>query len=277
LAERYDVFICHAHEDKEQVVRPLAEALRSRNLRVWYDEFELRIGDSLTQSIEKGLSESDFAVVVLSPSFFNKSWPQKELDALAAGERQKGVPRILPVWHDVTASEVRKQNPVLADRLAIETDEGLEQVAGEVTRAVWAKRDSPKPRCAILASFSPDAQKIVPILTNALYRVGVEVVTPSHGGSKGATWLEDIRAAIKRVDFVVADVTDSNPNVLIEVGIAYAVDKPVILLVNSRTQTRLPSDLAGYIYLAYDPHSLSELSSEFERVARRYADTQGVR
>src|SRR4051794_22526388 len=126
LAERYDVFICHAHEDKEQVVRPLAEALRKRSLRVWYDDFELRIGDSLAESIDKGLKESDFAVVVLSPSFFGKAWPKKELDALAAGERLKGVPRILPIWHDVTASQVRSQSPLLADRLAIETDQGLE-------------------------------------------------------------------------------------------------------------------------------------------------------
>ena len=39
----YDVFISHASEDKNSVVRPLAEALVARGLKVWYDEFELRI------------------------------------------------------------------------------------------------------------------------------------------------------------------------------------------------------------------------------------------
>lgn len=110
----------------------------------------------------------------------------------------------------------------------------------------------------------------------ALHRIGVEVKAPSPNNVT-TWWLEDIKVAIKESDFVVADVTESNPNVLIEVGIAFAVDKPVILLVNRRTHTRMPSDLAGYVYLAYDPDRMEELSSEFERVARRYADAQGAR
>jgi len=53
---QYDVFICHASEDKEDFVRPLAERLRQQHLDVWYDEFSLKIGDSLTQNIDEGLS-----------------------------------------------------------------------------------------------------------------------------------------------------------------------------------------------------------------------------
>ena len=68
-AETYDVFISHATEDKDEVVRPLAAALVEEDLRVWYDEFELRIGDSLRRKIDKGLSRSRFGVVVLSHSF----------------------------------------------------------------------------------------------------------------------------------------------------------------------------------------------------------------
>jgi hypothetical protein len=42
----FDVFISHASEDKDEIVRPLATALQSSGLSVWYDKFELRIGDS---------------------------------------------------------------------------------------------------------------------------------------------------------------------------------------------------------------------------------------
>ena len=73
--KEYDVFISHAGEDKADVVRPLAEALRERGLAVWYDEFELRIGDSLRRKIDQGIRSSRFGVVVLSPSFFGKGWP----------------------------------------------------------------------------------------------------------------------------------------------------------------------------------------------------------
>ncbi|MBL7152784.1 MAG: toll/interleukin-1 receptor domain-containing protein [Phycisphaerae bacterium] len=35
----YDVFVCHASEDKDSV-EPFAEALRDKGLSVWYDRFE---------------------------------------------------------------------------------------------------------------------------------------------------------------------------------------------------------------------------------------------
>jgi len=69
------VFISHATEDKTDFVRPLAEALR-QHFSVWYDEYELTIGDSLLKKINEGLASSDYGVVILSPSFFQKKWPQ---------------------------------------------------------------------------------------------------------------------------------------------------------------------------------------------------------
>lgn len=68
--KEYDVFICRAGEDKDDVVRPLAHALRALDLEVWYDEFVLKLGDSLRRKIDKGLIACRFGVVVLSPSFF---------------------------------------------------------------------------------------------------------------------------------------------------------------------------------------------------------------
>jgi len=73
-SQQRDVFICHASEDKDAIARPLAEALRERGHVVWFDEFELEIGDSLRQEIDRGLARSRFGVVILSPSFFEKKW-----------------------------------------------------------------------------------------------------------------------------------------------------------------------------------------------------------
>ncbi|TEU12597.1 MAG: toll/interleukin-1 receptor domain-containing protein, partial [Anaerolineales bacterium] len=97
----WDVFISHTWEDKEDIARPLAEALRQKGLRVWYDEFTLTLGDSLRRSIDHGLAQSRYGVVILSPNFFTKEWSQKELDGLAARE-VSGEKVILPVWHNVT-------------------------------------------------------------------------------------------------------------------------------------------------------------------------------
>ncbi len=65
----YDAFVCHASEDKDAFVRPLAERLREQRIEVWYDEFSLKVGDSLRRSIDLGLSQSRFGIVVLSPIF----------------------------------------------------------------------------------------------------------------------------------------------------------------------------------------------------------------
>lgn len=79
------LFLSHASEDKDDFVRPLAEVLR-RNYEVWYDEYELTLGDSLLQKINQGLAACDFGIVVLSHAFFSKKWPQAELDGLFALE-----------------------------------------------------------------------------------------------------------------------------------------------------------------------------------------------
>jgi hypothetical protein len=50
-----DLFISHAWEDKDRLVRPLARYLQNLGARVWYDEFSLSLGDSLMRSIDRGL------------------------------------------------------------------------------------------------------------------------------------------------------------------------------------------------------------------------------
>jgi len=129
------VFISHASEDKDCFARPLAEALRTRGLRVWFDEFTLRVGDSLRRSIDRGLAHASFGVVIISPSFLAKEWPQKELDGLVAREVH-GHKVILPVWHNVDADTVRSYSLILADRLATSSAKGLEKVVDELLAAI---------------------------------------------------------------------------------------------------------------------------------------------
>lgn len=136
----YDVFISHATEDKNEIVRPLASALVSAGLHVWYDEFELRIGDSLRRKIDAGLAKSRFGVVVLSHSFFAKNWPQYELDGLVTRE-MTGEQVILPLWHRITKSEVIAQSPSLADKVARSTgDFTIEEIAAEIADVIKNRR-----------------------------------------------------------------------------------------------------------------------------------------
>ncbi|MCY4059953.1 MAG: toll/interleukin-1 receptor domain-containing protein [Gammaproteobacteria bacterium] len=131
----HDVFISHASEDKDSFVRPLANALEAAGFSVWFDEFSLTVGDSLRRSIDRGLASSRFGIVVLSPRFMTKEWPQKELDGLSAREVD-GTKVILPVWLDLTADQVRTYSPTLADRKAAVSSDGLSQVVADLVKAM---------------------------------------------------------------------------------------------------------------------------------------------
>lgn len=138
----WDVFISHASEDKEEFVRPLVNALQARGLSVWFDEFTLKVGDSLRRSIDQGLAHSEFGIVVISRNFLQKEWPQRELDGLVAREIE-GVKVILPVWHNITTDEVREYSPTLADRVATISGAGMEKVVADLMRAMG--KNSPAP------------------------------------------------------------------------------------------------------------------------------------
>lgn len=132
---KFDIFISHASEDKDSVARPLALELEAIGFRVWLDECQLTIGDSLRRSIDKGLSDSKFGVVILSHSFFAKEWPNRELDGLISREDEAGKV-VLPVWHEISASDIVKYSPILASKIAVSTNRGLPVVAKSILEAI---------------------------------------------------------------------------------------------------------------------------------------------
>jgi hypothetical protein len=132
----FDAFICHASEDKDEFVRPLAERLIEQHVEVWYDEFSLSVGDSLRRSIDRGLKQSRFGVVVLSPSFFSKQWSEWEMDGLVARQNSGEEAIILPVWHHVGRDEVAAYSLPLADKLAVSSDAGLDEVVRRLAAVV---------------------------------------------------------------------------------------------------------------------------------------------
>jgi TIR domain len=132
----FDVFICHASEDKDILVRPLAERLAAARLEVWYDEFSLKVGDGLRRSIDRGLTKSRYGIVVLSPAFFRKAWPQWELDGLVQRQNRAGGTLILPIWHDVDFDDVFAFSPSLSDKYAADTRDGIDEVIEDLLAVI---------------------------------------------------------------------------------------------------------------------------------------------
>ena len=134
----YDVFLSHASEDKDDVARPLALRLQELGLRVWFDEFELRIGDNLVAKLNAGINGSRSGILVLSKDFFDKNWTRYELDTLEnLWVTQNRV--LFPVWHNITVEEIRSFRASLANIYALSTaTDTIEEIANEIYEVVTA-------------------------------------------------------------------------------------------------------------------------------------------
>jgi hypothetical protein len=129
---KYDAFVSHASEDKDLLVRPLVRELRAFGANLWYDEFALGVGDSLRTSLDRGLRDSRYGIVILSPAFFNKGWTGWELDGLVHKHLSTSSGAILPVWHDVTAEDVAQYSASLSNIVALKTTTGIPALAAKL-------------------------------------------------------------------------------------------------------------------------------------------------
>jgi hypothetical protein len=136
----YEVFISHASEDKEAVAYPLFEALKARQISVWLDSVELTLGDNLSRKIDEGLANCRYGIVILSPDFLRKGWPQRELDGLVARETATGHKSIIPVWHGMDEKMLLEFSPMLAGRLATDSRKGVNTMVDEILRVLSGDR-----------------------------------------------------------------------------------------------------------------------------------------
>ena len=135
--ERPQAFICHDSRDKESIAQPLALELQKMMCPVWFDEFSLRVGDSLRAQVEKGLKESPKCILIITPNFLNnKGWTKTEFDSIFTREVIEEKDVILPVWHGISVKDAYEYSPSLADRVAVNWELGVEEVARKLAQAV---------------------------------------------------------------------------------------------------------------------------------------------
>jgi hypothetical protein len=134
-----DVFLSHASEDKEDIARPLRDALDARGVTVWFDELHVKVGQSIRREIESGIAGCRFGVVIVSPHFLAKQWTQAELDALFGKKMDQGQNVVLPIWHHVSKNEVSQHSPLLAGVFALNTAVStVDEIADSLVEVVRA-------------------------------------------------------------------------------------------------------------------------------------------
>lgn len=138
-----DIFICHASEDKDDIVRPMVEAINQAGISCWYDEAEIQWGDSITQNVNKGLSTSRYVIVVLSTSFMQKNWPQKELNAVLNQEASTGEVKVLPllVGSEQEKKIILEQYPLLNDKRYLPWGGDLNEIVASLRSLLRYKED----------------------------------------------------------------------------------------------------------------------------------------
>lgn len=130
-------FISHDSRDKDSLVRELAVELSKLMCPVWYDEYSLKVGDSLRACIEKGLKEAKKCVIILSPNFFsNDGWGKVEFDSIYTREIIEKSNVILPVWHNVKVQDVYQYSPRLADKVGLSSSLGVKELANRLSSVI---------------------------------------------------------------------------------------------------------------------------------------------
>lgn len=140
-SERRDFFICHASEDKEEVAKPLAEALIARDYTIWLDENDILLGDDIPENLSKGISMASFSILIMSPVFFEKYWTMKELSSFLMKEAH-GSGHILPLRHGLKPEEITELYPILGSRFSHSFDEGIDKIVSAIEVAFHKKKET---------------------------------------------------------------------------------------------------------------------------------------
>ncbi len=113
-------FISHDSRDKDLIARPIADGLNSRLCSVWYDEYSLKPGMSLRESIEDGLKNTKKCVLILTENFLkNSGWTKTEFNSVFTREMIFNEKVIIPIWFNIKKEDVYEYSPSLADTFAL--------------------------------------------------------------------------------------------------------------------------------------------------------------
>ena len=135
-------FICHDYRDKELIARPIAQRLRSMGCPVWYDEYSLKVGSNLRESIENGIKECQKCILILTPNFLNNNgWTKAEFNSVFTKQILENKSVVLPVWHNVEKREVYEYSPSLLNILGIQWNKGESEVCGELMRVILERQN----------------------------------------------------------------------------------------------------------------------------------------
>jgi hypothetical protein len=116
-----DVFLCHAWDDRNGAAKELYELLRSRGVKVWFSEEDIRLGVPFLREIDRGLAKSRVGIVLVTPNFLKRIQGESIADRELSVLLQQG--QLVPIIHGTTFDALRDVSPMLASRNGLSTAE----------------------------------------------------------------------------------------------------------------------------------------------------------
>lgn len=134
-AEFYDLFLCHAWDDRRETATELHNLLEALDVSVWFSERDIILGQPFMREIDKGLAKTRIGLVLITPAFLKRieggGVSEKELSELLARDL------LIPVAHGVTYDEIRAISPLLGSRNGLSTEEdSIENIAKKIAELV---------------------------------------------------------------------------------------------------------------------------------------------
>ncbi|HEY2292564.1 MAG TPA: toll/interleukin-1 receptor domain-containing protein [Thermoanaerobaculia bacterium] len=132
MGKGFHAFLSYAGEDRS-FVDQLAGALKARGFKIWHADSVLEPGDKLLESIERGLADSAYGILLISPDYLRKGWPQYEMDILVRQHIEHGK-RLFPIWHNLEKKEVEARSPGLAGIYALRSNLGFQAIVNRISK-----------------------------------------------------------------------------------------------------------------------------------------------
>lgn len=143
---QYDIFLSHASTDKTQV-RQLYAELQALGLRVFLDEQELQVGDSLYSSLNDALTASDYVVFCISRASVASGWVEREVAGSLASQIRRRRKRILPVLLDDVPIPDLLSDLICLDMAAVSPKDVAVKIHNAIASAQASRiRATPYPR-----------------------------------------------------------------------------------------------------------------------------------
>lgn len=134
-AESYDLFLCHAWDDRLETATELHNRLEAEDVSVWFSERDIILGQPFMREIDKGLAKTRIGLVLITPAFLRRigsgGVSEKELSELLSRDL------LIPVAHGVTYDEIRSVSPLLGSRNGLSTaEDSIEDIAKKIAELV---------------------------------------------------------------------------------------------------------------------------------------------